>query len=257
VSDQLYKVLVDGRGTYSRKPWPLPAGGEPGEWIAVDGGLRMCENGLHLTDWQGVWQHWMQWGATVYRAETGGDTIGTLDNGDRKIAARRARLLSVVPEADLPPWWVVAQQLVAELPTYDWLKPDGDPDPAWKLFDTQSAAESAARSAAESAARSAAESAARSAAESAAWSAARSAAESAAWSAARSAAWSAARSAAESAARSAAWSAALLASVSVTEDVIDPAHVTHAKARMDVWRKGYGLVTDVGGVLYVYERVAS
>jgi hypothetical protein len=33
---------------------------------------------------------------------------------------------------------------------------------------------------------------------------------------------------------------------------LDPKHIKHAEAEMQVWRKGYGLVCDVNGVLYVY-----
>jgi hypothetical protein len=29
-------------------------------------------------------------------------------------------------------------------------------------------------------------------------------------------------------------------------------HINHAKARMEVWKKGYGLYCDVNGKLYVY-----
>jgi hypothetical protein len=173
--DQLFKVLVEGRGTYSHARWPLPGDDAPGEWLKVGGPLVMCENGLHLTDWQGVWEHWMRWSATVYRAEVDGETLGAITDthGDRKLAARRARLLSVVPDAELPPWWLIARQQVRELPSIAWLKTDGNPDPTWRTFETHAAAESAARSAAVSAARSAAVSAARSAAVSAAGSAAR------------------------------------------------------------------------------------
>jgi hypothetical protein len=95
-------------------------------------------------------------------------------------------------------------------------------------------------------------SAAESAAWSAAWSAAGSAARSAARSAAESAAGSAARSAAESAAGSAAWSAALMAVCILMRRQKDKKHYEHAKARWEVWKRGYGLITDVGGKLYVY-----
>jgi hypothetical protein len=33
---------------------------------------------------------------------------------------------------------------------------------------------------------------------------------------------------------------------------LDPKHIKHAEARMDVWRAGYGLRCDVNGKLYVY-----
>jgi hypothetical protein len=129
----------------------------------------------------------------------------------------------------------------------------------WKMFygNTWSAARSAADSAAYSAAYSAARSAARSAADSAAYSAARSAAYSAARSAARSAADSAARSAADSAAYSAADSAALLTRFIVISDLVKKdkklqKHFQHAEKEMEVWKRGWALLTDVNGVLYVY-----
>jgi len=33
---------------------------------------------------------------------------------------------------------------------------------------------------------------------------------------------------------------------------IDQTHVIHANARMEVWRRGYALLCDVNGKLYVY-----
>jgi hypothetical protein len=31
-------------------------------------------------------------------------------------------------------------------------------------------------------------------------------------------------------------------------------HILHAHARMNVWRRGWGLLCDVNGVLYVYGK---
>ena len=50
----------------------------------------------------------------------------------------------------------------------------------------------------------------------------------------------------------AAWDAALLAACLLMQDKIDAKHLEHAKARWEVWQRGYGLYCDVGGVLYVY-----
>jgi hypothetical protein len=33
---------------------------------------------------------------------------------------------------------------------------------------------------------------------------------------------------------------------------LDIKHIEHAKERMDVWRRGFGLFCDVNGKLYVY-----
>jgi hypothetical protein len=65
----------------------------------------------------------------------------------------------------------------------------------------------------------------------------------------------AARSAARDAAWGAASDAALLARFYVVDNLSfkDKAkHYAHTKARWEVWQKGYGLLCDVNGVLYVY-----
>jgi hypothetical protein len=277
---EYFKVLKNGRGTYSNAAWSLPTDDQPGAWMEVAGPLIMCANGLHVTDWQGVWQHWMRWGADVYRVEIDGDTIGDVEAEDRKIAARRARLLSVVSVADLPSWWIAVRTFVLELPTYKWLKPDGNPDPSWKIYPTRDAVWDAAGAAARDAAGDAVWDAAWAAARAAVWDAARAAARAAAgdaardvagdvagaavrdaagaavWDAARAAVWDAAWAAAWAAVRDAAGDAALTTRCLIASDLIDPKHLDHATARMNVWKKGYGLFCDVGGVLYVYERIA-
>ena len=99
----------------------------------------------------------------------------------------------------------------------------------------------------------------RAAARDAAWNAARAAAEAAArdaaGAAARAAALDAAWNAAGAAAGDAAWDARLYAYVRfciAMNAKLDPKHIKHAEARMDVWRAGYGLRCDVNGKLYVY-----
>jgi len=66
------------------------------------------------------------------------------------------------------------------------------------------------------------------------------------------AAGAAAGDAARDAARDAAGDAALLAQCLIVADRIDPEHLNHANDRMRAWRKGYCLLCDVAGVLYVY-----
>ena len=59
------------------------------------------------------------------------------------------------------------------------------------------------------------------------------------------------------AARGAARGAAIMACLLIVSDLDFPDkanHMAHAEARMQVWRKGYGLRCDVGGVLYVYAK---
>ena len=60
---------------------------------------------------------------------------------------------------------------------------------------------------------------------------------------------------ARDAARGAAWDAALYSDYIITSDLTfkdKEKHLAHAKARWEVWQKGYGLLCDVDGVLYVY-----
>ena len=67
--------------------------------------------------------------------------------------------------------------------------------------------------------------------------------------AARAAAWAAAWDAARGAARD----AELMAAIAVCDGLnVDQKHVDHIKARWRVWQKGYALLCDVNGVLYVY-----
>ena len=57
------------------------------------------------------------------------------------------------------------------------------------------------------------------------------------------------------AALDAAWDAALLARFLVVDDLKfkdKEKHLKHVLARWEVWQKGYGLLCDVDGVLYVY-----
>ena len=109
-------------------------------------------------------------------------------------------------------YWKLVEEFIEELKTANyWLKPDGEPLPEWKLFDTRTAAVDAARAAA--------------------------------WDAAGAAAWDAA------------WDAALFGRMLVCVSLrIDVKHLIHVNARMQVWRKGYGLLCDVNGTLYVYEK---
>ena len=89
----------------------------------------------------------------------------------------------------------------------------------------------------------------------AAWNAARDAAMDAAWDAAWDVAWDAAMDADMDAARYAAWDAALYSTAIVSNWKFAEKHKTHIKKRMEVWQKGYGLLCDVGGKLYVYKKI--
>ena len=139
---------------------------------------------------------------------------------------------------------MTVEQYVEEINTIKYFSQHEPALAEWRVFTAPTLA--AARDAACATARAAA----RAAAWSAAWSAACAAARAAAWAAARAAAWSAARAAA----RDAAWDASLDCCLQcVCADLqLDDTHRAHAKARMDVWRRGWALLCDVHGVLYVY-----
>ena len=69
--------------------------------------------------------------------------------------------------------------------------------------------------------------------------------------------WNAACDAARNAARNAEWDAALYAvflAVSDLDFADKEKHWTHVKARWEVWTKGYALLCDVNGKLYVYAK---
>ena len=72
------------------------------------------------------------------------------------------------------------------------------------------------------------------------------------WDAARDAAGGAAWDATWDAAGGAARNAALRARTIIVSEILDKKYIRHAKARMEVWARGYGLRYDVNGILYVY-----
>jgi hypothetical protein len=113
-------------------------------------------------------------------------------------------------------------EFLTEINTTKWLKQHGKIKKEWKYF------------------------------EGITWDAARAAARAAAWDAAgdaRAAAWDAAWGAA----RAAAWDAALMARYVICTDLkIDPKHIKHVNDRWEVWKRGYALLCDINGVLYVY-----
>jgi len=276
---KLFKVLENGRSCHGGNlKWDLPTRDDqgnwtPGRWHGVRGDIDVCSRGLHLTTQPGKW---MTWNSTVYEAEGAGQS----DQDDDKIAFRRARLLR---PAAVPDWWVKAHEFVAGLKDVPFFRPDGRPLPDWELFTapTWSAARTAAGTAARHAARHAAGTAAWDAAWDAAWAAAwaaaraaarhaagdaagtaaraaarhaaRHAAGTAAWHAAGDAAWHAAGDAAWHAAGDAAGHAALQAEMIVTADLnIETKHRAYARARWRAISKGYGVLCDVDGKLYVY-----
>lgn len=60
------------------------------------------------------------------------------------------------------------------------------------------------------------------------------------------------------AAGDAAWDAARMAQLQICFGLpLDQKHIDHLNARWEVWQKGYGLLCDVNGVLYVYAMDAG
>lgn len=227
-----YKILEDGRSCHGGSmEWSLPTRDgdgqwQPGAWHEVEGEIVPCANGLHASF--NVYGDWMTWEGTPYEIEFDGEVI---EAGD-KMVGRRARLLAEVPHEQ---WWLDVHAFVDGLATIPWFEPDGAPDPEWRLFTapTWGAAWWAARAAAR-----------------AAWWAARAAtARAAAWWAARAAAGDAARAATETAAEAAELMARVLCCAGTN---LDPKHQAFAEAQWRVWQKGYALLCDVDGVLYVY-----
>ncbi len=128
------------------------------------------------------------------------------------------------------PWWYNVEKFIEAIKQIKWLDGHGEIKAEWKIFDTRDAAGDAASDAASDAA----------------WGAAKDAAQVAAWDAARVAAWDAAGDAARV--------AALYARCLIADPGLP--HSRHATERLEVWLRGYGLVCDINGILYVYRGIA-
>ncbi|HUX17797.1 MAG TPA: hypothetical protein VMV63_01240 [Acidithiobacillus sp.] len=124
------------------------------------------------------------------------------------------RKARLLRELRYPRWLLEAGRFVASIADIPYHRPDGKPLKRWRLFTAPKLA--------------------------------------AAGDAAGAAAWAAAWAAARAAVRDAVRDAVLLAQCLIVADRIDPKHLNHAKDRMRVWQKGYCLLFDVAGVLYVY-----
>lgn len=249
----LFKILVDGKSAHGGNlTWSLPTQSDngvfvPGRWHSVKGELEMCSNGLHVCTWDQAWNEWMKIDADIYEVETRGKVI----RDHNKSVARSVRLMKPV---ELPDWWVKTREEIMTFKDVKWLQPDGAPLPEWKLFtaDTWAAARDAAWDAAGDAAGDAARAAAWAAAGAAAWAAARDAAGAAAWDAARAAAWDAAGDAVRDAAGDARLNT--LINITCADLPIDQKHRDYAAKRWQAWVKGYAVLCDVDGQLYVYAK---
>ena len=258
---KFYKVLNSDGSCFwgGRGKWFLPRGKRPGKWMPlVEGTLSACSNGYHVLTLEQL-SGWL--GPSIFEVEVKGDGIPQPD----KHVYPQARLIR-----KLDKWNDRAARIYAcdcaehVLGLFEKGYPaDKRPRKAIetaRLFaegkaskqdlDAAEAAAWAARVAARDAAW-AARAAAEAAAEAAAWDAAGAAAGDAARAAAGAAARAAAWNAAGAAARDAAWDVALMTRVIVGE--LSGPHAEHAKARWEVWQKGYALLCDVNGELCVYD----
>jgi hypothetical protein len=88
-----YKVLTDGRSSFTGLRWPLPERDGPGEWVVVDGPLGLCINGIHASTVEQLPQ-WL--GGELWEAELDGEVLWT----EPALVAARARLIRRVDEWD-------------------------------------------------------------------------------------------------------------------------------------------------------------
>src|SRR3990172_7913101 len=96
----LFKVLsATGASCHGGSmQWSLPDGDKPGEWHDVSGELTVCARGIHLTDEPA---RWYKPGCKVYVVEAEGVIGECKDHDDRKVVARRVRLLREASETEL------------------------------------------------------------------------------------------------------------------------------------------------------------
>ena len=96
VSDPLYKVLVGGKSCHGGDlQWSLPTLNRAGKWRAgnwheVQGKLKVCAHGIHLTTKP---ESWYKEDCQVFVAESRGEAIS---HEREKVCVRAARLLEPV-----------------------------------------------------------------------------------------------------------------------------------------------------------------
>jgi hypothetical protein len=88
-----YKFLRSGAvGPFSGRAWPVPARADgPAEWVAVEGPLELCVNGIHACASQSL-SGWL--GEELWAVELAGE----LHETEGMLLARRGRLLSRVED---------------------------------------------------------------------------------------------------------------------------------------------------------------
>jgi hypothetical protein len=88
-----FKVLRDGRSEFTGSRWPLPAGGQPGDWIDADGPLELCVRGIHTCTADQLPQ-WL--GDEIWEVELGGEILPA----EPAVLSSRARLLRRLEDWD-------------------------------------------------------------------------------------------------------------------------------------------------------------
>jgi hypothetical protein len=85
-----FKFLAPGRiGPFSGVRWPVPSNGEPADWVAADGPLEPCRNGVHACR-MGDLPFWLD--AELWVVELDGDVV----ESDDVLVASRGRLVERV-----------------------------------------------------------------------------------------------------------------------------------------------------------------
>lgn len=107
-----FKVMSEeGKTGYAEHVWDLPKqnnGGDAicGDWLTVDGPLRMCRNGIHVCTPDQL-QHWTERNSIVVEMEICGAVY--THPGQNKLVCRKARIKRVMGKIHGPEFDVVAQ----------------------------------------------------------------------------------------------------------------------------------------------------
>lgn len=138
----LYKVLVDGESVHGGTfQWSLPTADGPGDWHEVEGEVKLCSVGFHLTPDPSRW--WV-YNAECYLVEAEG-VAGDVDR-DSKVVAKRVRLMrrltwseleafGIYPDGvnrDSKPQLAMAKKKLPPVPP----PPKQGPSPAMRLVST-------------------------------------------------------------------------------------------------------------------------
>ena len=162
---QYYKILKDMKSCNGGKHIWVPY-----EWTPKVNNPKLCRCGYHVV--KQPYKMWWSWGCDVWKVKV----RGIVDSDDDKTVCKQAMITEMMPK---PSWLIDVEKFVDGLKNVKWFKPDGNPNPEWKLFTGKSWG--AARDAAWDAVWDAAWDAARDAARDAAWDAVWDAAWNAAW----------------------------------------------------------------------------